>query len=107
MGETRDCHQCGTVFAPRREHSRFCSARCRLAWNREHKGDPATAAKALDWSVTAMKEATGRLARSRRWDLPRIVTAISEAVWWVTIVDATLVRYQPGSYDSVLAAQPS
>jgi len=28
---------------------------------------------------------------------------ISEAVWWVTMVDATLVRYHPDAYDGVLA----
>ena len=27
---------------------------------------------------------------------------ISEAVWWVTIVDATLMRYRPGVYSGVL-----
>ena len=40
MTETRKCEQCGTLFAPRREHARFCSARCRVAWNRQHAGDP-------------------------------------------------------------------
>ena len=30
---------------------------------------------------------------------------ISEAVWWVTIVDATLVRHHPEAYDGVLAGQ--
>ncbi len=30
---------------------------------------------------------------------------ISEAVWWVTIVDGTLVRYHPDGYDAVLASQ--
>jgi hypothetical protein len=30
---------------------------------------------------------------------------ISEAVWWITIVDGTLVRYHPDGYDAVLAKQ--
>ena len=30
---------------------------------------------------------------------------ISEAVWWVTIVDGTLVRYHPDGYDAVLDGQ--
>jgi hypothetical protein len=30
---------------------------------------------------------------------------ISEAVWWVTMVDATLVRHHPDAYDGVLAGQ--
>jgi hypothetical protein len=30
-------------------------------------------------------------------------TVIGEMVWWVTIVDATLVRHHPDAYDGVLA----
>ena len=30
---------------------------------------------------------------------------ISEAVWWVTMVDATLMRYHPDIYSGVLASQ--
>jgi hypothetical protein len=33
----------------------------------------------------------------------RAFAVIGEAVWWVTIVDATLVRYHPEAYDKVLA----
>jgi hypothetical protein len=38
-------------------------------------------------------------------DRPRAFAVISEAVWWVTMVDATLVRHDPGAYDGVLAGQ--
>jgi hypothetical protein len=105
VADTRECEQCGSVFAPRREHARFCGARCRVAWNREHARDRSAGLSALDWSIAAMADATGRLARGRASDLPRGLAAISEAVWWVTIVDATLVRYHPDTYDEVLAAQ--
>jgi hypothetical protein len=105
MADTRNCEQCGAVFAPRREHARFCSARCRVAWNRENARDSAADASALDWSITAMQDATGRLAAVSGRDRPRSFAAISEAVWWVTIVDATLVRYHPDTYDAVLAGQ--
>ena len=105
MADTRTCEHCGSTFAPRREHARFCSARCRVAWNRENAPGPAAEATALDWSLTAMRDATGRLQRERAVSRPRALAAISEAVWWVTIVDATLVRYHPGTYDHVLAAQ--
>ena len=107
MGDTRDCEQCGTVFAPRREHARFCSARCRVAWNRENTRDLATEASALDWAITAMRDATGRLVRVTGRDRPRAFAVISEAMWWVTIVDATLVRYHPDTYDEVMAGQPA
>ena len=36
-----------------------------VAWNREHAGVAATPTVALDWSVTAMTEAAGRLATAR------------------------------------------
>jgi hypothetical protein len=106
MADTRECEQCGTVFAPRREHARFCSARCRVAWNRENTRDPEAEASAFDWAITAMRDATGRLMRVTGRDRPRAFAAISEAMWWITIVDATLVRYHPDTYDEVMAAQP-
>src|ERR1700685_4149553 len=105
MVDTRTCDQCGAVFAPRREHARFCSARCRVAWNREKASDPAAGASALDWSISAMRDATGRLAAVTRLDRPRAFTASGEALCWVTIVDATLVRHHPDTYDAVLAGQ--
>jgi hypothetical protein len=105
MADIRDCEQCGTSFVPRREHARFCSARCRAAWNRDHVGDPAAGASALVWSITAMSDTTDRLTRVRAADRPRAFTVISEAVWWVTMVDATLVRHHPDAYDGVLAGQ--
>ena len=37
MTDTRNCEQCGTAYEPRREHARFCSARCRVAWNRGNR----------------------------------------------------------------------
>jgi hypothetical protein len=104
VADTRACEQCGTVFVPLREHARFCGVGCRGAWNREHLGDPAVEASALQWSVTAMSEATGRLPGVGVRDQPQALSAIGEAVWWVTMVDATLVRHHREVYDAVLAA---
>jgi hypothetical protein len=101
--DTRNCDQCGASFTPRREHARFCSARCRVAWNRRNVSDPPDEACALDWTLTAMRETTDRLLRARSSDQPHDFAAISEAVWWVTMVDATLVRYHPDAYDVALA----
>jgi len=103
--DTRACEQCGASFAPRREHARFCSARCRVTWNREKTGDAAAGASALQWSITAMTDTTDRLPRARAWDRPRALAVIGEAVWWVTIVDATLLRHHPGEYDAVMAGR--
>jgi hypothetical protein len=102
MADTRNCEQCGAGFVPRREHARFCSARCRVAWNDENTGDQVAELSALEWSIAAMREATGRLSRVRTWDQARAAGAVSDAVWWVTIVDATMVRYHPDAYDRAL-----
>ena len=104
MTETRKCEQCGEEFTPRREHARFCSARCRVAWNRQHVGDPPAEAGALGWTITAMRDTTDRLLRARTLDAPHGFAAISEAVWWITLVDATLIRYHPDVYDAILAS---
>jgi hypothetical protein len=101
--DVRDCDQCGTSFVPRREHARFCSADCREAWNRGHAGDPHAGARALQWSITAMTDTTRRLTRATAADQPRAAAVISEGVWWVTIVDATLIRHHPDAYDDVMA----
>jgi hypothetical protein len=106
VADLRNCEQCGTSFVPRREHARFCSARCRAAWNREHTGDLKAGTSALQWSITAMSDTTERLPRMAAWDRPRAFAVIGEAVWWVTIVDATLVRHHPDAYDAVMAGQP-
>lgn len=108
MVDIRACEQCGTEFTPRREHARFCSAGCRMAWNR---GDPRQATvsfAALDWSVNAMTEVTRRLEDSGHalGLLATAATAVSDATWWVTLVDATLVRYQPCEYDATLESLP-
>jgi len=95
------------VFTPRREHARFCSARCRVAWNRENAGDRTAEASALDWSITAMRDVTVRLPGVRASDRARGFAVISEAVWWITIVDGTLVRYHAEAYDAVLASLPA
>jgi hypothetical protein len=108
VGEDRNCEQCGASFTPRREHARFCSARCRVAWNRAARSGKAPAeASALEWAITAMRDSTQRLPRAKDLDRPRAFAVISEAVWWVTIVDGTLVRYHPQAYDRELRSHPA
>jgi hypothetical protein len=105
MADIRHCDQCGTAFEPRREHARFCSAACRVAWNQEHRRDPATELGPLGWSVAALDDLTPRLAVLTAASREQAAAVVSEAVWQVTIVDATLVRYHPEAYDAVLAGQ--
>jgi hypothetical protein len=105
MSETRNCEQCGAVFAPRREHARFCSTSCRVAWNRERAGDLGVEVTALDWTVAAMGDVLEWLGRAGARDLSQALAVISEAVWWVTIVDATLIRYHVEAYETVMAGR--
>jgi hypothetical protein len=127
MAETKRCDRCGTEFVPQREHARFCSARCRVAWNREswnkanrnpqkwgsenwadgNRRGPGGDASALGWAIIAMRDTTERLGKVRASDRAQAFAVIGEAVWWVTIVDATLVRYYPDEYDSTLAGLPA
>lgn len=122
MAETRRCERCGREFEPKREHARFCSARCRVAWNRENwtqangvqqkwgsenwadepRGPHDSGTSALRWAFTAMHDTTRRLGRVRASDRAQAFAVIGEAVWWVTIVDATLVRHYPDDYDAAL-----
>jgi len=126
MAESRRCERCGKEFEPKREHARFCSPRCRVAWNRENwsaaardqqkwgsenwaderRGPRATGTSALSWAISAMRDTTERLGKARAHDQGQAFAVIGEAVWWVTIVDATLVRYYPDEYDAALAALP-
>jgi hypothetical protein len=53
-----------------------------------------------------MIDTTDRLPRIKGLDRPRAFAVISEAVWWVTIVDGTLVRYHPEAYDVALSERP-
>ena len=127
MAETRRCERCAKEFEPKREHARFCSARCRVAWNREswnrankdqqkwgsenwehgQRAGRGAESSALSWSITAMRDTTDRLGRVRASDRAQAFAVIGEAVWWVTIVDATLVRYYPDEYDAALAGLPA
>jgi len=52
-----------------------------------------------------MTETIERLSAVARCDRSRAFTAISEAVWQVTLVDATLVRHHLDTYDQIMARQ--
>jgi hypothetical protein len=70
----RTCEQCGTVFAPRREHARFCRPRCRVAWNREHTGDPQAEASALvawRWRPVPEPDLGSLPPRGQMWETTR------------------------------------
>jgi hypothetical protein len=101
--EVRDCAQCGAQFQPRREHARFCSALCRISWNRQPASGQPVAGTPLSWSVSALEDTAGRLCTAGNMNLPEALALVSEAVWWVTLVDATMIRYHHDAYDRVLA----
>lgn len=76
-----------------------------MAWNHQRIDDPAVEVSALQWSTTAMSGTVDVLSGARVRDRPRAVAAIGEAVWAVTIVDATLMRHHPEAYDAVMASR--
>lgn len=102
--DNRRCDQCGKVFTPRREHGRFCSARCRMIWNQQYADADHLPAPAdtLEWSIAAMWQATERLDVVPRGRPDDGFAIIGEAVWRVTMVDATLVRYRADAYTELL-----
>jgi hypothetical protein len=102
VADIRKCAQCGAEFLPMREHARFCSPSCRIAWNRRNALDPA-ADGTLPWAVSAMRAATDRLLAATTPDLATAFMVVTEAVWWTTLVDATLVRYHEDAYGRLLA----
>jgi hypothetical protein len=57
----------------------------------------------VDRSVTAMREAIMRLSVYRTVDRTQAVAVAQEAVLWVTIIDARLIRHDLAAYDKVLA----
>jgi hypothetical protein len=105
MENVRNCEQCGAEFEPRREHARFCSALCRITWNRENASGQPTGDTPLNWSVSALEDTAERLSKAQAMNLPEALAAVTEAVWWVTLVDATMIRYHHDAYDHALAAQ--
>jgi len=104
MAEVRRCDQCGTAFEPRREHDRFCCAGCRIGWNRQNRCG-STHSSALAWSVVALRDTVQQLAGLTVTGPPEAYAVIGEAVWRVTIVDATMVRYHPGVYQQTVTGQ--
>jgi hypothetical protein len=52
-----------------------------------------------------MSDTTERLASVNASDRPQAFALLGEAVWCITIVDATLVRYHAETYDAVMADQ--
>ena len=105
VSDTRTCEHCGAIFAPRREHARFCSTSCRVTWNRERKGDLGVEVTALDWTIGAMCDVLEWLGAAGARDRSQAFASIGEAVWWVTIVDATLIRYHLEAYEAVMAGR--
>jgi hypothetical protein len=106
MADVRNCEQCGAQFEPRREHARFCSALCRITWNRDNASGQPIGDTPLSWSVTALEDSAERLRKAEAMNLPEALTVISEAVWWVTLVDATMIRYHHDAYDRALGDLP-
>jgi hypothetical protein len=66
-------------------------------------GDRRAGGRALAWSLTALSDALQRLAAAGARDMPQAVAAATEAVWWITTVDAAMTRHHPSAYGRALA----
>lgn len=58
---------------------------------------------ALGWSVTAMACALRRVGEASSTDLPETIAAATEAMWWVTALDAAMARRYRAAYGRALA----
>jgi len=95
VADTRKRGQPGTVPVPRDSHG---------AGGRDSPAGGDAGTGALAWSVTAMTGALRRLGGASAADVPQAVAAATEAMWWVTVVDAAMARRYPAAYGRALAA---
>ncbi len=49
-----------------------------------------------------MNDTVQRLGKATGIDVPEALALVSESVWWITLVDATVVRYHEAAYDHAL-----
>jgi len=99
MADAREHEQPGAVPGPRDDRG---TPRSRGQDSAD--GASQAADGTLAWSLTAMSEALRRLAAASAADVPQAVAAATEAVWWVTLADAAMIRGHPGAYGAALAA---
>jgi hypothetical protein len=90
--------QPGTAPGPHQDHEKP-----RLQGQDGAAGEHQARGRALAWSLTALSDALRRLAAAGAGDMPQAVAAATEAVWWVTTVDAAMTRHHPSAYARALA----
>lgn len=56
--------------------------------------------------MTALEDCNVRLLKAGALSLPEALAVIGEAVWWVTLVDATIVRYHHDICDRTMSGLP-
>ena len=98
MAQARDREHAGTIPGPRQDDRP-------PAPERQDSPDAGhlDGGSALAWSLTAMSDALARLAAATAADAPQALAAATEAVWWITAVDAAMTRHHPRAYDRALA----
>ena len=97
MADIRERDQPGTVPRPRRDGGG-------RGTRTGSPGGQDAGKDALAWSVAAMSGALRRIGDASGADVPEAVAAATEAVWWVTVVDAAITRHCPAAYRGALAA---
>lgn len=71
-------------------------------------GARVTRGTGLRWSVSAMNGSIGRLYKATGTDLPEALAIVTETVWWVTLVEASLQRSSQAAYNhTLLSLEPA
>jgi hypothetical protein len=96
MADIRERDQPGTVPRPRRDGGG-------RGTRTDSPGGQDAGEDALAWSVAAMSGALRRIGDASGADVPQAVAAATEAVWWVTVVDAAITRHYPAAHRGALA----
>jgi hypothetical protein len=56
----------------------------------------------LGWSISAMNGSVDRLYKATGIDRPEALAIVTESVWWVTLVDASIQRSNQAAYNHTL-----
>jgi hypothetical protein len=65
-------------------------------------GPQPTGRTRLRWSISAMNGSIDRLYKATGTDLPEAVAIVTETVWWVTLVEASIQRSSQAAYNHAL-----
>jgi hypothetical protein len=63
---------------------------------------PVSNGTGLGWSISAMNGSVDRLYKAAGTDRPEALAIVTESVWWVTLVEASIQRSDQAAYNHTL-----